>query len=93
MSPSPIVNVVRYSALVAGIGYGIVHRRTLQTQYDEKIQQKAVKHQEDLIKQAKEKYAALQQAKKPILKSDDVVFNPDDPNFDIEKVIAYLEKL
>lgn len=47
-----------------------MHRRTLQTQYDEKIQQKAVKHQEDLIKQAKEKYAALQQAKKPILKSD-----------------------
>lgn len=77
MSQSPIVNVggsapsrltiqvVRYSALVAGIGYGILHRRTLQTKYDESLQQREVQRQEDLIKKAKEAYATLQKAKMP----------------------------
>jgi len=113
MSPSPVVNVrsydqssdiqvVRYSALVGGIAYGILHRRSLQAKYDERIHQKATKHQEDLIKKAKEEYAKLQAAKAPAPSAngtcapahpDAVVFNPEDPNFNLDKVLAYLEKL
>lgn len=94
MSPSPVVNVVRYSALVGGIAYGILHRRSLQAKYDEHVHHKAVKQQEDLIKKAKEEYAKLQAAKAPAPSaSDAVVFNPEDPRFDLDKVLAYLEKL
>ncbi|WFD22909.1 F1F0 ATP synthase subunit e, mitochondrial [Malassezia equina] len=94
MSPSPVVNIVRYSALVGGIAYGVLHRRSLQAKYDEHIRSKAVKQQEDLIKKAKEEYAKLQAAKAPAPSANDaVVFNPEDPNFNLDKVIAYLEKL
>ncbi|WFD27023.1 F1F0 ATP synthase subunit e, mitochondrial [Malassezia nana] len=94
MSPSPVVNIVRYSALVGGIAYGILHRRSLQAKYDERVHQKAVRQQEDLIKKAKAEYAKLQAAKAPAPSANDaVVFNPEDPHFDLDKVLAYLEKL
>lgn len=96
------MQVVRYSALVGGIAYGILHRRSLQAKYDEHVHHKAVKQQEDLIKKAKEEYAKLQAAKAPapsasgtctLADPDAVVFNPEDPRFDLDKVLAYLEKL
>lgn len=59
------VQIVRYSALVGGIAYGILHRRSLQAKYDERAHQKAVRQQEDLIKKAKAEYAKLQAAKAP----------------------------
>ncbi|WFD40042.1 F1F0 ATP synthase subunit e, mitochondrial [Malassezia japonica] len=92
MSPSPVVNVVRYSALIGGIGYGILHRRTLQKEFDERILKKEQKVQDDLIKKAKEEYAKLQAAKAPVAPSSTVVTNPDDPNFDLEKAFAQWEK-
>merc|ERR1712130_181189 len=92
MSPSPVVNVVRYSALVAGIGYGIVHRRTLQAKYDENLRQKELKRQEALVKEAKEAYAKLHVAKAPTSDANAVVTNPEDPNFDLEKAFALWEK-
>lgn len=48
--------VVRYSALVGGIGYGILHRRTLQVKADVKAAHAEYKHKEHLIQQAKEAY-------------------------------------
>ncbi len=48
--------VVRYSALVGGIGYGIVHRRTLQAKEDVKAAARAYQHKEHLIEQAKKAY-------------------------------------
>ncbi|ODO08492.1 hypothetical protein L198_00222 [Cryptococcus wingfieldii CBS 7118] len=32
---TPTVNVVRWSALLTGITYGVFHQSTLQTKYDE----------------------------------------------------------
>jgi F-type H+-transporting ATP synthase subunit e len=48
--------VVRYSALVGGIGYGILHRRTLQAKADVKAAHAEYKHKEQLIQKAKEAY-------------------------------------
>ncbi|GAC97672.1 hypothetical protein PHSY_005258 [Pseudozyma hubeiensis SY62] len=48
--------VVRYSALVGGIGYGILHRRTLQAKADAKAAHAEYKHKEQLIQKAKEAY-------------------------------------
>jgi F-type H+-transporting ATP synthase subunit e len=48
------VQVVRYSALLGGVFYGITHRRTLQKQKDEAQKHDAVHHREELIHKAKE---------------------------------------
>lgn len=50
------IQVVRYSALVGGIGYGVLHRRTLQAREDKKFEKAEYKRKEDLINQAKEAY-------------------------------------
>ncbi|KAI3626931.1 F1F0 ATP synthase subunit e, mitochondrial [Malassezia furfur] len=93
MSPTPLVNVVRYSALIAGIGYGILHRRSLQKDWDAKALQQEQKQKDELIKKAKEEYAKLkaatQQKVAPVV---DAVTNPDDPNFDLEKAFERWEK-
>ncbi|EDP45361.1 hypothetical protein MGL_0350 [Malassezia globosa CBS 7966] len=92
MTPTSVVNVVRYSALVAGIGYGIVHRQTLQAKYDEHVQKMAIKRQEDLVKQAKEEYAKIRAAKSAPPTPNAIVTNPEDPNFDLEKLLKYWEE-
>ncbi|EJC98657.1 uncharacterized protein FOMMEDRAFT_113827 [Fomitiporia mediterranea MF3/22] len=84
---SPTVNVVRYSALFAGVFYGVVHRRTLQKQHNEALQQVAQHEREELVKRAKEAWKHKLEAGK-----DALVTNPDDPNFDLEKLIARWEK-
>ena len=48
--------MARYSALVGGIGYGIVHRRTLQGKEDARFEKAEVKRREDLIAKAKQAY-------------------------------------
>ncbi|WFD41663.1 F1F0 ATP synthase subunit e, mitochondrial [Malassezia psittaci] len=93
MAPTPLVNVVRYSALIGGIGYGILHRRSLQKDWDAKALQKEQKHKDELVQKAKEEYAriknAAQQKLTPVV---DAVTNPDDPNFDLEKAFERWEK-
>ncbi|PWN23809.1 hypothetical protein BCV69DRAFT_296122 [Microstroma glucosiphilum] len=90
MSPSPVVNVVRYSALVGGIGYGILHRRTLQGVEDKNFAQAEWKRKENLIKEAKEAYKNRLVQNVAAMQSD-VVSDPDSPNFDLEKLINSLD--
>ncbi|THV06506.1 hypothetical protein K435DRAFT_960481 [Dendrothele bispora CBS 962.96] len=85
---SPIVNVTRYSALAAGIFYGFYHRRTLQAAHDAHKLEQAAHHREHLIAEAKEAWKRKQE---PSLK-DDVITDPEDPRFDLEKLIAKWEK-
>lgn len=109
MSPTPVVNVVRYSALIAGIGYGIIHGQKLQAKYDDRVEKQAIKHREDQIKKAKEEYAKIRAAKlapptpngmlKYLMYDANhffpyaaVVSNPEDPNFDLEKLLKYWEE-
>lgn len=58
---------------MGGIGYGIVHRRTLQAREDARFEKSEIKRKEDLIKKAKEAYRnklADEQARKSGLTSE-----------------------
>ncbi|KAM6498819.1 ATP synthase E chain domain containing protein [Amanita muscaria] len=84
---SPTVNVVRYSALTFGIAYGWYHRKTLQAAYDKHKVEHAIHGRERLIKEAKEAYKRQKEARK-----DTLIMDPEDPRFDLEKVLAKYEK-
>ncbi|TFK56471.1 hypothetical protein OE88DRAFT_1729962 [Heliocybe sulcata] len=84
---SSTVNVVRYTALVSGVFYGIVHRRTLQKEHDEKKHHHQIHERERLIAEAKEAWKRKQETSK-----DSIVTDPEDPHFDLEKLIAKWEK-
>ncbi|EMD42314.1 hypothetical protein CERSUDRAFT_129903 [Gelatoporia subvermispora B] len=86
---SPTVNVVRYTALLTGVFYGIVHRRTLQKQHDEERLQHAIHEREHLVGQAKEAFKKKQEEAKP---KSGVITNPEDPKFDLEKLVATWER-
>lgn len=58
------MQVVRYSALITGVFYGIAHKRTLQKAKDEEKQHHAVHEREMLIKQAKEAWKRQQASAK-----------------------------
>ncbi|KII93938.1 hypothetical protein PLICRDRAFT_36155 [Plicaturopsis crispa FD-325 SS-3] len=83
---SSTVNVVRYSALLGGAFYGIFHRRTLQKAHDVEKEHHAVQHREHLIAQAKEAWRKQQAGAK-----EGVITDPEDPRFDLEKLIAKWE--
>ncbi|PWN30743.1 hypothetical protein BDZ90DRAFT_229741 [Jaminaea rosea] len=91
MTASPVVNVVRYSALLGGIGYGIVRRRSLQAREDKRFEAAEWKRQEDLINRAKEAYKESLRVK-VAAKESGVVSDPDSPNFDLEKFLGSLDK-
>ncbi|KAG8691692.1 hypothetical protein FRC08_010105 [Ceratobasidium sp. 394] len=83
---SPTINVVRYTALASGIFYGIAHRRTLQTRLDtQRAHEEEIRH-ERLLSQAKE---AWRQKNDPSFSN--LITDPDDPKFDVEKLIAKYE--
>ncbi|EAU92348.2 hypothetical protein CC1G_00567 [Coprinopsis cinerea okayama7 len=85
---SSTVNVVRYSALLSGVVYGWYHRRTLQSEADKQKLEHAAQHQEKLIAEAKAAWKRKQEA----ASDSDVVTDPEDPRFDLEKLIAKWEK-
>ncbi|KAJ1026954.1 hypothetical protein NDA16_002247 [Ustilago loliicola] len=89
MSSSPVLNVVRYSALVGGIGYGILHRRTLQAKEDIKAAHAEYKHKEHLIQKAKEAYRNRLVAKQS---NSGVETDPEHPAFDLEKFLIKVEQ-
>lgn len=56
--------VVRYTALLSGVFYGITHRRTLQKDQDEEKKKHAIHEREHLIAQAKEAWKKKQEGPK-----------------------------
>ncbi|KAI5116429.1 hypothetical protein M0805_000208 [Coniferiporia weirii] len=84
---SATVNVVRYSALLGGVFYGIAHRRTLLKVKDEERAHHALHEREALVQRAKEAWKKHQESPK-----DTIVTDPNDPKFDIEKLLAKWEK-
>jgi F-type H+-transporting ATP synthase subunit e len=99
--------VVRYSALLGGVFYGIAHRRTLQREADAAKLTHAAHDREHLVARAKEAWAAKQADKGSDGRTsllavvvgggadqcgNAVITNPDDPKFDIEKLVAKWEK-
>ncbi|KAF9447029.1 hypothetical protein P691DRAFT_803036 [Macrolepiota fuliginosa MF-IS2] len=85
---SSTVNVVRYTALFSGIFYGWYHRRTLQAEHNKHQIEHAIHNRERLVAEAKEAWKRKQDASKDTT----VVADPDDPRFDLEKLIAKWEK-
>ncbi|EIM92393.1 uncharacterized protein STEHIDRAFT_127218 [Stereum hirsutum FP-91666 SS1] len=83
---SSTVNVVRYTALLSGVFYGVLHRRTLQKQHDEDKARHAIHEREHLIHQAKEAWKRKQEGSK-----DGIITDPEDPKFDLEKLLAKWE--
>ncbi|WVQ77729.1 hypothetical protein IAR50_007419 [Cryptococcus sp. DSM 104548] len=80
---TPTVNVVRWSALLFGISYGVFHQSTLQTKYDEDKAKHHAAHRAHLVQEAKKAYAA----KKAAGAATGLITDPEDPKFDLEKVI------
>ncbi|KAK0233849.1 ATP synthase E chain-domain-containing protein [Armillaria fumosa] len=88
---SPTVNVARYTALFSGVVYGWYHRRSLQAAHNVHKTQHAEHERERLIAEAKEAWKKKQEtAKAPA--ADSLITDPEDPRFDLEKLIAKWEK-
>ncbi|KAF9011158.1 ATP synthase E chain-domain-containing protein [Cyathus striatus] len=85
---SSTVNVVRYSALFGGIAYGFFHRRSLQADHDLHKLEHAVHERQRLVAEAKEAW----KRKKEAALDTTLVTDPEDPRFDLEKLIAKWEK-
>jgi len=84
---SSTVNVARYTALLSGVFYGIYHRRTLQKAHDQEKQHHAVHERQRLIVRAKEAWKKKQESEN----DGGVVTDPEDPRFDLEKLITKWE--
>ncbi|ORX37770.1 ATP synthase E chain-domain-containing protein [Kockovaella imperatae] len=82
---SSTVTVVRWTALITGIIYGITHQSTLQLQFDERKKKHHAEHRADLIEKAKAAWAAKSD-------TESLIIDPDNPKFDVEKVIAAYAK-
>ena len=55
---------MRYTALLGGVFYGIVHRRSLQKAHDAEVKHHAIHEREHLIEEAKEAWKRKQESAK-----------------------------
>ncbi|KAJ8582091.1 hypothetical protein M405DRAFT_831282 [Rhizopogon salebrosus TDB-379] len=85
---SSTLNVARYTALLSGVFYGIYHRRSLQKAHDHDKEHHAIHQREQLITKAKDAWRQKQEG----AKGDGIITNPEDPRFDLEKLVAKWEK-
>ncbi|KNZ54022.1 uncharacterized protein VP01_3071g3 [Puccinia sorghi] len=60
MSPSATVNVIRYSAIASGILYGIVHKQTLKSKYENLHYQEEIHKRENWVREAKQIWQSRQ---------------------------------
>lgn len=81
-------NVLRYSALGAGILYGAVHRYNLESAASQEEKQAKFNQEAKLIREAKAEYAKLHAPKKQ--ESSVTSVNFEDPNVDFGKVLESL---
>jgi F-type H+-transporting ATP synthase subunit e len=61
-APSPLPQVLRYSALGLGVFYGFYHQRTINSSQKAAAAQREYEHKQKLINQAKEAYAKTKAA-------------------------------
>ncbi|CCE88974.1 Piso0_001768 [Millerozyma farinosa CBS 7064] len=85
---SATFNVLRYSALGAGVVYGAAHRYNLEKSEHEKQTAAQWKKEEKLIKQAKQEYAKLKGDNKPQVAGGAI--NWEDENLDFGKALESL---
>ncbi|KAK2740402.1 hypothetical protein FQN57_006142 [Myotisia sp. PD_48] len=81
MATSQGVNVLRYSALLSGLFYGLYHQSTLNTQARKNAIDREYERKLSLIDQAKSEW----KRKNPGPKNESgVITDPDDARFDLE---------
>ena len=84
------VNVLRWSALAAGVFYGFSHQRTITVTQKAEHERHEYENKQKLINQAKAEYAKL---KNPTPASaDDGTTDPSNPKFDLEKLLLKVAK-
>ncbi|KAK6221050.1 F1F0 ATP synthase subunit e, mitochondrial [Pestalotiopsis sp. IQ-011] len=81
------VNVLRYSALAFGVFYGLTHQRTITATSNAAHAKKEYEHQQQLIEQARAKFAEQKNPKPLSAQSSPLDQDPMSPSFDLE---AYL---
>jgi len=81
------VNVLRYSALGAGIFYGLYHQAKLSTATKLAAVNKEYEHKQRLIDQAKAEYTKKNQPPSAKSEGGDVIRDPENPNFDLEALL------
>ncbi|KAF3482113.1 uncharacterized protein GIQ15_04872 [Arthroderma uncinatum] len=85
MATSQGVNVLRYSALFAGVFYGLYHQSTLNTQARAAQIEREYKRQESLIERAKTEFKNKNSP--PKKDENSVISDPNDPRFDLEALL------
>ncbi|KAL3420991.1 mitochondrial f0 subunit e [Phlyctema vagabunda] len=84
------VNVLRYSALGAGIFYGLYRQASLSTSAKVAAIDREYKHKQSLIEQAKAEYTKKNLPPSKQTEGGDIIRDPEDSRFDLE---AYLNVL
>ncbi|KAL1919090.1 uncharacterized protein VTP21DRAFT_2471 [Calcarisporiella thermophila] len=87
---SPLVNVARWSALGLGIVYGAYHRSSLTRAEERHRIEREWQHKQELIEKGRAEYAR-RKAEEAGRAAGGIITNPEDPGFDLEKAVAYLE--
>ncbi|KAF9970360.1 hypothetical protein BGZ73_006937 [Actinomortierella ambigua] len=83
---NPVRNVARWSALVAGLAYGYNHHNTLVAQEAKRAEEiKNAKH-EALVAKAKLEWTKMNTP------AGGVITDPENPNFDLEKLLIHLSE-
>ncbi|DAA77649.1 TPA_exp: Uncharacterized protein A8136_6195 [Trichophyton benhamiae CBS 112371] len=85
MATSQGVNVLRYSALFAGVFYGLYHQSTLNTQARAAQIEREYKRKESLIEQARAEYK--NKTSPPKKDDSSVITDPNDARFDLEALL------
>ncbi|KAG2415691.1 hypothetical protein HFD88_006882 [Aspergillus terreus] len=80
------VNVLRYSALVAGLVYGVYHQSSINTSAKRAEAEREYARQERLIQQAKAEWKKRTAPKDT--QNNGIITDPEDSRFDLE---AYLK--
>ncbi|VUC20335.1 unnamed protein product [Clonostachys rosea] len=79
------VNVLRWSALAVGVFYGFSHQRSITAAQRAQHDQHEYQEKQKKIDQAKAEYA--RQKNPAPASSSDVITDPTDPKFDLEKLL------
>ncbi|KAK2810246.1 hypothetical protein FQN50_003216 [Emmonsiellopsis sp. PD_5] len=87
MATSQGVNVLRYSALAAGLFYGFYHQSSLNSQAKTAAIDREYHRKESLIAQAKAEYAKKNAPQESKPASSGLITDPDDKRFDLEKFL------
>ncbi|KHO00104.1 ATPase, F0 complex, subunit E, mitochondrial [Metarhizium album ARSEF 1941] len=86
------VNVLRWSALAAGVFYGFSHQRTITATQRAEHAKHEWESKQKLIDQAKAEYAKKNNPAPASSSKDDVVTDVNDPKFDLEKLLLKASK-